>query len=244
MINKIYTYWCLFIGLSIYLLIFPIQFVFLQFKSTYFIADRLNYYGIRAMIFFWFFEVNIEGSEYLEKGKNYVIVANHTSYLDVPMLFLINKGFGMFIGKSSLQKIPLFGYMYKKLYILLDRRDVNSRQNVYLKSKQALTDNKNIIIFPEGTFPNKNLPKMLPFKEGAFKIAIETQTPILAVSILNNWKIMPEQKNIRIKKLTFAAKIHKPFYTNNLSLDELNQLRTKVYSIIEKDLIEPENEYN
>ena len=236
MFSKLYTYYCFTIGVVIYLCLFPLQFLFLQFKSTYVLADRVNHWVVRISVALWFFKVDIKRREYLKKDKNYVFVANHTSYLDIPLFFIINNAFGKFVGKSSLQKIPLFGYMYKKLYILVNRRDTESRNQVFIQSKKALEENRNIIIFPEGTFPNKKLPNMIDFKDGAFKIAIETQTPIVPVSILNNWKILSEEKPLRIKKHIFAAIVHKPIDTKGLSLDDLKELKSKVYNIIDNDI--------
>ncbi len=199
-------------------------------------ADRINYVALKIVFELWLFKLDLKMESKLDQNQRYILVANHTSYLDIPMMFFINPGYGSFVGKSSLRKIPLFGYMYSKLYIMVNRRDPKSRNQVFELGERSLKEGKNLIIFPEGTIPNKGLPKMLPFKDGAFKIAIETNTPIVPVSILNNWKIMDDSRPMRIKKHNFAAVVHKPVETTNLGEKDVSTLRKNVYDIINESL--------
>ena len=220
---------------TLFVLVFPFQFIFLQFKSGYYIAHQINSISLRLAFLLMGFRVNVDGKEHLSKDENYVFVANHFSMMDIPMMFFVVPKFGVFVGKSSLENLPLFGYMYKKLYIGVDRRNADSRGLVYKMGIEALGKDKNLIIFPEGTISMK-APKMLPLKDGAFSIAQQSGKKIVPVTIFNNWKILPDGKPITIKNFSFAAKISAPIEITGDSLEDIKQAKLEVIKVFEREI--------
>ena len=125
-----------------------------------------------------------------KKSENYMFVSNHTSMMDIMlMLYAANRPF-VFVGKKELSKIPIFGYFYKRGCILVDRSDPSSRRDVYAQAQKRLKAGLSICIFPEGGVPDPSI-ELSPFKDGAFRLAIEHKIPIAPMTFLDNKKRFP-----------------------------------------------------
>lgn len=172
--------------------------------------------------------------ESIEEKKQYIFCPNHFSYLDIPTMGL-NKFNAIFVGKSDMERIPLFGFMYRSLHITVNRESLKSRYNTLVKSLDAIEEGKNLVIFPEGGIITKSPPEMARFKDGAFRAAIEKQIPIIPVTIPFNWIILPDSTwlpQLRTIKVIF----HEPIVTEGLTLADLKDLKQKTYRIIEEEL--------
>lgn len=135
-----------------------------------------------------FFIPAVRRQEPLEKGKSYMLVANHTSMMDIMMMLKVSKNPFVFVGKQELAKIPLFGFFYKRVCILVDRSSPQSRTLVYKRAQRRLNQGLSICIFPEGGVPDDSSIVLDSFKDGAFKLAIAHQIPIVPVTFLDNKK--------------------------------------------------------
>jgi len=181
-----------------------------------------------------FMPVKLEYRKPLDKKKVYIFCPNHFSYLDIPTMGL-NKFNAIFVGKSDLEKIPLFGFMYRKLHITVDRESLKSRYNTLVKTLKAIEDGKNLTIFPEGGIVSKHPPKMGRFKDGAFRAAIEKQIAIIPVTIPHNWIILPDSVWVpRIKQVKII--FHEPIETVGLTPADMPALKDKTRAVIEKEL--------
>ncbi|WP_106143923.1 lysophospholipid acyltransferase family protein [Flagellimonas meridianipacifica] len=129
----------------------------------------------------------IEYQEKLEKGKSYMLVANHTSMLDIMLMLLVSQNPFVFVGKKELVKIPVFGFFYKRVCIMVDRDDVKSRTGVYRRAQRRLNQGLSICIFPEGGVPDESV-LLDTFKDGAFKMAIAHKIPVVPIVFLDNKK--------------------------------------------------------
>ncbi|WMJ75599.1 lysophospholipid acyltransferase family protein [Cytophagaceae bacterium ABcell3] len=173
----------------------------------------------------------------LKKNKAYVFCPNHTSYLDIPTICFSLSGFYAFMGKDSLAKVPLFGYMFQKLYIPINRRSKVNAYKSYLKACKAIDNKRSLVIFPEGTIPDEGSPRMIKFKDGAFKIAIEKQVPIVPVTIPHNWEILPDLKKMHVNLLHRMRVIyHEPIETTGMTLENIKELKEKTYQVIHEEL--------
>jgi 1-acyl-sn-glycerol-3-phosphate acyltransferase len=140
-----------------------------------------------------------------------------------------------FIGKHSLGKVPLFGYMYRTLHILVDRKSKDSKYQIMVESFKRIDQKESIVIFPEGTI-GKNPPEMLEFKEGAFKMAIEKQIPVVPVTIVNNWLILRDDGQWLCQWKPYKAVVHEPIETKGMTSADIGALKLKTRSIIEQQL--------
>ena len=137
----------------------------------------------------WFFLIGIRSRRIFEapldpKKGPYIVVANHISYIDIPILFRALPFYARPLAKHELGKIPLFGFLYKQLAVTIDRSSGKSKLQGTIKLKDTINEGGSILIFPEGTFNETEAP-LKSFYDGAFRIAIETQAPILPVVFLD-----------------------------------------------------------
>lgn len=163
-----------------------------------------------------------------------MLVANHTSMLDIMLMLKVSKNPFVFIGKKELVKIPIFGFFYKRVCILVDRESSKSRSAVYRRAQKRLGQGLSICIFPEGGVPKEEV-FLDSFKDGAFKMAISHKIPIVPITFCDNKKRF---------SFTFysggpgimRAKIHHFFDTDQLATEEQNGLKDKVRTVILKEL--------
>ena len=118
----------------------------------------------------------------LEHKGPYVLAANHSSDIDIPLTFLASPSPVVFMGKAELLKLPLFGYFFKQTSIAVDRSSFSGRKQALLDADQRIKDGYSVCIYPEGGIPSqKHL--VGPFKAGAFKLAVDNHVPIVLMSI-------------------------------------------------------------
>ncbi len=135
----------------------------------------------------------IRGKEQFKAGQNYVVVCNHNSFMDVPVTSPGIPGANKTIAKLEMARIPLFGIIYKRGSVLVDRKSEESRLKSYAHMKQVLEMGLHMCIYPEGT-RNKTKQPLKEFKDGAFRLAIETQKPIIPAVLFNTKKVLPTNK--------------------------------------------------
>ncbi|MEC8680155.1 MAG: lysophospholipid acyltransferase family protein [Bacteroidota bacterium] len=178
-----------------------------------------------------------------EKGvdlkKQYVIIANHFSFIDIPALAALNIPF-KFIGKMQVNNIPVLGYIFKNLHIMVDRDSKESRKQTYIDSFNSIDQGYSIGIFPEGGIKTEKVPTMAPFKNGAFAMALEKQVPILPVSLLGAYKIMKGSFFINWSPCEIVC--HKPIYTDGYSSKDVDAFKEKCYNILQSELDKSYNE--
>lgn len=234
----LYSVWTGFWFISWFLALYPFMVICLQRKDTKRYAHRLVRVWSRLFFAFGFLRFELRFEQKLDPKQVYVFCANHFSYLDIPAFVQILPNYFSFVGKSSIKKIPLFGYLYARLNILVDRSDRQSRSATLAKSIRALQANRSIIIFPEGGIVSKNFPIMSsPLKDGAFAMAIQQQVPILPVSFLNNFELMDDDF-FALKPGVIRVRIHAPVETKGLTQEDLPVLREKVYQIIQQPILD------
>jgi 1-acyl-sn-glycerol-3-phosphate acyltransferase len=137
------------------------------------------------------FNYKISGSDVFEEGKSYVLVANHTSMTDIMLMLVLVKNHPfVFVGKKELAQIPIFGFIYKRVCILVDRSSNKSRFQVFERAQNRIQQGLSICIFPEGGVPEEHIV-LDEFKDGAFRIAIEHQLPIVPIVFFDNKKRFP-----------------------------------------------------
>lgn len=195
--SAIYSLYCVVSFVILFLLVFPF-FLILSFLGR--VGEKGIWYLIKAWSYIWLFiighRIRIIGwkKEYLEY-QPLIVVANHQSYLDTAMIFRALRFVVAPLAKYELSKIPLFGLMYRKMAILINREDIQSKKKGYAGLKDSLEHTqKSIFIFPEGTFSEEGATSLLPFYNGAFRMSIEMQLPILPVIFLDTRKRFNEQR--------------------------------------------------
>jgi len=234
-LNRIYLIYMLLVFTVLYILIYPVYLWSIFVKPHQMLGLRINYYVAKLYFTLVFLPVDIRWEFKPQKKRNYIFCANHFSMFDIPLMALSKVPF-VFVGKSSIARLPLFGYMFKKLHIMVNRNSLKSRHGVYVRSVKALEEGKSLMIFPEGGILSKQPPTMGVFKDGAFRIAIEKQVPVVPVTLHDVWLFMPEERlwEINFRRLTMV--FHHPVETAGLTLGDMEVLKAQVFQAIDSEL--------
>jgi 1-acyl-sn-glycerol-3-phosphate acyltransferase len=170
----------------------------------------------------------------------FIICPNHSSYVDIITMYRTFKDYFIFMGKMELNNWPLFHIFFSKgMNISVDRASITGAQKAYDRAKDELDKGHNIVIFPEGTIP-PGAPKLKVFKNGAFKLAIEKNVPIVPVTFLTNFRRLqagPALRNLGGPGPSEVI-IHAPIYPKDYAESGANAMRNDTFAIIEKPLLE------
>jgi 1-acyl-sn-glycerol-3-phosphate acyltransferase len=232
-LEKVHLYYCLLLFVISFLLVFPFFLVPIVFKKKFSWVGVINrtWGHILFPLVFLPYRVEVRGN--MNSKKQYIFCPNHFSYLDIPVMAL-NPYNAIFVGKDEMERIPLFGFMYRHLHITVNREKLKSRYDTYVKSGEALDQGKSLTIFPEGGIVSKEFPKMARFKDGAFRLSLEKQIPIVPVTIATNWIILPEGLNY-LRRKTIRIILHEPIEPD-ASRWTVPTLKDEVYRIIDTEL--------
>lgn len=235
MMRALHTFWGFFVFIVVFVLLFPLLAIPILFPSQFKLVGIINRWWAKLLFTFILVPFYVEERVRLDRNKKYIFCPNHFSYLDIPTMGL-NPVNTIFVGKNAMEKIPLFGFMYRKLHITVNRLSLRSRGMTMIASMKAIDEGKSLVIYPEGGIVTHHPPMMVPFKDGAFRTAIEKQIAIVPVTIPNNWKILPDQNLLRLRWGKVKVIFHEPIETTGLTLDNLKDLKSKVYSVIDSEL--------
>jgi 1-acyl-sn-glycerol-3-phosphate acyltransferase len=182
--------------------------------------------------------VRQKGLQNFKQDKNYVVIINHRSLMDIPVSSPGVPAPNKTLAKKSFARIPVFGYIYTIGSVLVDRGNAQSKLESYKAMKGVLNKGLHLTLYPEGT-RNKTTEPLLPFKEGAFKIAIETQKDIIPALIKGTQKILPANAPVfwawpSPVTITFLPSIS----TKHLALNDIKLLKDKCFEIMKKELVQ------
>jgi len=166
-----------------------------------------------------------------------VFCANHTSYLDIIVSYIVIPNYFVYMAKQELDKAPLFRIFFKKMNILVDRKSKIGSHKAFVKAGEEIDKGHSVFLFPEGTISKDGILK--PFKNGPFKLAIEKQIPIVPITFANNWTILQNGGFLKATGCPGVAKvvIHDAIETKGMTEENLVDLRTKVHEKITSSLI-------
>ena len=170
-----------------------------------------------------------------EEGKSFMLIANHTSYIDVMVILRLRKTPFVFVGKKELVNIPIFGFLYKRAAIMVDRSSSKSRFGVYGRAQKVIAKGYSVCIFPETDYIDESIV-LNPFKQGAFKLAIEHKLPILPMAFLDCKRKFPWHTSHGFPG-DLRAKALEIILTSNLKETDIPNLQEKAYHIIKISLL-------
>ena len=169
--------------------------------------------------------------------QQYVFIFNHIAYIDIPLLMkAVRHRHFRILGKAELSKVPVFGFLYRNAVVLVDRNSAGNRAKSILQLKSVIKKGISIIIFPEGTFNTTGQP-LKEFYDGAFRVAIETQTPIKPILFLDTY-----DRNNHHSILSFTPGKSRIVYLDEIPVEglttaDVKTLKEKAYKIMEEKLI-------
>lgn len=216
----LYSVYCICTFAALFLLLLPV-FIFLGFFGEK--GRKISWRLLRLWGFVWLFLIGMSVRVHYRSGKpasgkNYIVIANHVSYLDTVMIFRAIPFYAKPLAKAELAKIPLFGLLYKQIAVLVQRDNKESKNKSIQALKKHLEHSGSIFIFPEGTFNETEAP-LAHFYDGAFRIAKETHTPILPV-------LFPDTKKRLHYSSVFSFKpgVSRAVFLSEISVEEIAAL--------------------
>lgn len=237
-LKKIWAVWYVLIFLVVFFtLIFPFQLLFLQRKKWYRYANFMNRiwaFIVCPLVGHWIF---VKNRKHFHMAKRpFLIVANHSSYIDIPILMWTLPFDARYIGKAELGKVPLFGYMFRKLHIPVNRSSKTDSYRAFKKASECLEQGTSVVIFPEGTIP-ETPHKLGDFKDGAFTLAVRYKIPVLPVSIKNSRYAFEDPTVFRAMPKKITVFIHEPILITNQTEQEL---KSEIYQLLSQTVFEYE----
>jgi len=190
----------------------------------------------------WMFLVGVDHTNIYESpvdpNRPYIFVANHVSYMDIPIILkTIRRRPLRVLGKAEMKKIPIFGFIYSRSVVMVDRNNAANRSKSVRTSKSVVRKGISIFIYPEGTFNETGKP-LKDFYDGAFRIAIETQTPIKPVIFLDSYDRMNPKSFFSLNPGKSRSVFLEAVDVLGLSLKDVPELKKKVYEQMVRKLIQ------
>lgn len=172
-----------------------------------------------------------------DKTRQYIFVSNHISYIDSAVAVKAYRQPVRPLGKIEMSKVPLFGFIYKKAVVGVDRSSPENRAESIRILKSIISKGISVLVFPEGTFNMTNKP-LKDFYDGAFRLAIETQTPVKPVLFPDTYDRMSYKEILSLTPGKCRIIYLEPIPVDGLGIEDVSLLKQKVYDAMEKKLIE------
>jgi len=226
---------------ALFILLMLLIFPFVLLASLFGIIRGGNMIYRLCMIWgdLWFLLIGIFHKNIYEtphdKKRQFIFVANHTSYLDAPVLVKTIRQPLRALGKIEMKSVPLFGFIYSYAVVKVDRTSPESRTRSVRNLRSVLQKGISIIIFPEGTFNTTSHP-LKDFYDGAFRVAVETQTPIKPVLFLDACNRMHYRSVFTFNPGRSRSVFLEEIAVNDLTITDVGMLKQKVYDLMERKL--------
>ncbi len=233
-VGKLRYWWCWLVAGAMILLIGGPALIFLWLINRKTWLYPLANLGARIWLKACGAKVKVKGTENLDPSRSYIFVSNHRSYLDTAVLFAFTGRKMGILAKKELLKIPIFGQGMSFVNIIaIDRSNPEKALESMQKAKKILEEGYSVGVFAEGT---RAMPgELLPFKKGAFHLALQTQTPIVPVAIKNtDW--MMGKKAGTLFPGTIEIVFLPPIETKKLTMAQIPEVLQKVRSSIAMEL--------
>lgn len=240
--KKIYSIWMIIIFTLTFFMLFPFYYVFLENKKWHRSAHKLTRFWAWVVIKSGLIGLDVVFEEKIDPNKKYIYTPNHFSYFDIPLMAYATPGFYKFIGKKSLGEIPIFGYMFKNLYITVDRESKTDAYKTLIRALDTLKHGIGLVVYPEGGILSSG-PELSRFKDGPFRMAAESNTEIIPVTIPFNWIFLSDNTWV-VKPKRLKIIYHKAIKPKVNSQTEVDRLKKETFDIISETLkkeLESEN---
>lgn len=233
----LYKVWFLLYFVLTMVLLYPFFRVLLSRRAWYPYVFRLKKFWAQLLCIGGGVVYEATFEQELDPTKTYVFCCNHSSYYDIILSYCVLDHYFLFMGKKELEKVPLFNIFFKDMNILVDRKSNTGSHRAFMRAGQEIENGSSVIIFPEGTI-SRDAPKLKPFKNGAFRLAIDKQVEIVPITFIHAWKRLQDMPFLQGKAGPGKVKIvvHAPIPTIGLTEANQDELKQKVRNCIDLTL--------
>ncbi|MEQ8910513.1 MAG: lysophospholipid acyltransferase family protein [Vicingaceae bacterium] len=236
-LSNVYKLYFFLVVVLTLLLLYPAYFILLNQEKYFKKGFHLLRFQAKLILFLVGIRKEVHGTVPNDEKVTYLICPNHSSYLDILMLYATFPHYFVFLGKKELGSIPVFSIFFKRMNILVDRGNAKAAHQAISQACEVMKKGDNVVIFPEGTIP-ESAPELKAFKNGAFRVAKQLDIPILPVTFVNHVELLED-------KWTFMAKcrpgkstiyLHEPISRESIQSQDLVALREQCKSVIASKL--------
>jgi 1-acyl-sn-glycerol-3-phosphate acyltransferase len=154
-------------------------------------------------------DLHVEGAEHAPPGKSFVLMSNHQSLYDVPVIYQALARRIRMVAKKELFSVPIWGRaMHRAGFICLDRKSRDRSRETLLASADILQAGTSIWIAPEGTRSKDGT--LGPFRKGGFYLALQSGCPILPITIVGTRAVLPAKSAHITDGCTVNVVVHSP----------------------------------
>jgi 1-acyl-sn-glycerol-3-phosphate acyltransferase len=234
----LYKVYYLFVFVISLMVTYPLMRFLLKKPKRFTIAFKVMRIHAFFLLVFAGVKLQVRGREHIPQTGPFLICPNHSSFLDIFCLYSVFHSYFVFVGKKEIENWPLFHIYYTSgMNILVDRANTTGSLKSFKQMAQVLKEGKALAIFPEGTI-SKKAPVLMPFKQGAFSLAIQRGVPILPITFKSNWKRLQRASFWWGKAGPGLSKmvIHPLIQSKGFNKEDVGQLTSNVKEIIESAL--------
>jgi 1-acyl-sn-glycerol-3-phosphate acyltransferase len=235
LLKKFHAYFYRFnVGL-IFILMYPFLYYFSRKPERYIHMNKLRtWWGILSSLFSGII-YKFEFEQPIDWSRTYIICPNHISNLDITMASILAKNDYSFLGKDELLDGFVTKLFFKTVDIPVNRLSNISSFKAFKKAGNRLKEGASMIIFPEGTIAGHYPPKVIEFKNGPFRLAIDQQVPIIPVTSLDTWDVYWDEGTQKGSRPGIChIFVHEPIETIGMNPEDTDALRDRVHDIISK----------
>ncbi|WP_299184064.1 1-acyl-sn-glycerol-3-phosphate acyltransferase [uncultured Chryseobacterium sp.] len=235
-LNYLWRFWLLIlafvltiiVGIPVYILSFSKR----HYKYAYKLI-RIWCYGMFYGMGLRYELINLTDKK-IDKNKQYVVISNHTSIMDIMLPCILFPHHPLcYVGKKELVRIPIFGTIYKRVCVMVDRSSARSRADVYRRCAEKMEEGNSIVIFPEGGVPDDTSIILDDFKDGAFILSSKHESPIAVYTFIGLKEMFPFDNS-----KGYPGKVKVYFNAILEPTDSPKDLRMSAFETIKKTLTE------
>ncbi len=209
------------------LLSFPITLILLLFPEK--IKDYGMFWLLKVISNAWFILCGMIPYNYnrrkIDVTKSYIITPNHQSFLDAAIVYTSIPHLFKTLGKKEIEKIPIYGIIYKTVVITVDRSSMTAKAASFRRMKKELEEGISIVLFSEGTFTNEPQEQLNPFQIGGYSLAIMQQADILPILYLDTARRLHPSKLLQITPGMNRAVFLPPLSASNVQKQDAERLK-------------------
>lgn len=232
--------YCLLVFTVSLLLVIPLYLIIFNLYSASkapALAHKVSRYWATVLFFFFGIRFRCGNRQYIDPSQTYIFISNHRSMLDIPAYALSCPHTFRFLSKEELTKIPLLGYVIRKLYITVKRSDKHDRKKSIEKMLISLRQGISVFLAPEGTRNTGNEP-LLNFKDGAFRLAIAAQMPLAVLVLYNSADRLSPLRPLQLSPGLLEGEWLPVMDTRGLKEEDVQLLKSKVEDEMKRCLLE------
>ncbi|QOC21147.1 1-acyl-sn-glycerol-3-phosphate acyltransferase [Wenzhouxiangella sp. AB-CW3] len=178
--------------------------------------------------------VSVEGLDGVDPSRSYVVVANHQSQFDIPVVYGFSGLDLRWVAKAEVGRIPFVAAGCRAIgHVFINRSDPDQARTAINRAVERLKPGTGLMFFPEGTRSRSG--ELMRFKKGAFRVAIDQQLPLLPVSVIGSRDILPAD-SLRLRPGRVRLRFHAPIDTTGMSAADVGDLRRQAHEIIAEGL--------